>query len=148
MQGWTAPPRLVPRHPSKDGIFRANGPSPGSAPQLCFRRSEGFSKVTALVHFEHDVAAADEFTPDVQLGNGRPVGERFDALADAFVLEYVDGGEGSSAGLEDLNRTLGKSALGCLGGALHEQNDVVTTYKRFNFFFDGHGVNFRFVLAA
>ena len=43
------------------------------------------------MQFRHDVAAADEFTVDVELRDGGPVGVFFDALADGFIFEDVEG---------------------------------------------------------
>ncbi len=46
-------------------------------------------QLARLVHLADDVAAADEFAFDVELGNGGPVGEGLDALAQAVVLQTL-----------------------------------------------------------
>ena len=47
---------------------------------------EQFLQLAAFVHFRHDVRAADELPVDIQLRNGRPIGEVLDCLAHFFVL--------------------------------------------------------------
>src|SRR5450830_125822 len=75
-------------------------------------------------HLVHDVRAADEFALDVELGNGRPVGKILDALTHFRIVQHIDGGDVlHAAGLQDLDGTAGKAALGKLRGALHEQHD-------------------------
>jgi hypothetical protein len=44
-------------------------------------------QLAALVHFHHDVGAANEFALDVKLGDRRPVAVFLDALADRIVLD-------------------------------------------------------------
>ena len=53
-------------------------------------RSSSCCSSPASEHLADDVAAADELALDVELRDGRPVGEALDALADAHVLEHVD----------------------------------------------------------
>jgi hypothetical protein len=65
----------------------------------------GRLQLARLVHLHHDVRAADEFAVDVELRDGRPVGEVLDALADLLILQHVDGFQVvDAAGLEDLHR--------------------------------------------
>jgi len=44
-----------------------------------------------LKHLGHDVRAANEFTVDIELGNGWPVGVLLDALTNTFIIKNVDG---------------------------------------------------------
>lgn len=44
-----------------------------------------------LVHFLEDVAAADEFAVDVELGEGGPVSVDLDLLSHDGVVQHVDG---------------------------------------------------------
>jgi hypothetical protein len=39
-----------------------------------------------LEHFPDDVAAADEFAFDIELGNGRPIGELLNAFAQGIAV--------------------------------------------------------------
>ncbi len=94
------------------------------------------------MHFHRDVAAADEFTFDVNLRDGRPVGVLLDAFPDIVIFQHIDGVEGDSVALQDVNNLRGKSAHWLFRCALHEDGHRVG----FNFFFDalhyglfGHG---------
>src|SRR5450830_802316 len=79
-----------------------------------------------FVHFAQDVGAADEFTVDVQLRDGRPVGIFLDALTHVGAFQHVDGNNVlGTAGLEQLDRLAGEAALRKLRSALHEQHDRV-----------------------
>jgi len=90
-----------------------------------FLLPEQLLQFAVLVHLDEDVAAADEFTFDVDLGNGGPAGEFFDPLADIGVFEDVDVFEFGSGGLKNFDRAIGKSALGEGLGAFHEKHDAV-----------------------
>ena len=46
-----------------------------------------------MEHLAHDVRAADELALHIELGDGRPVGEGLDALAQLVVLQHVDADE-------------------------------------------------------
>jgi len=83
-------------------------------------------QLARLVHLLHDVRAADELAVDVELRDGRPVGEFLDALADVRVLQHVDAEELlHAAGIERLHRERGKAALRELGRALHVEHHRV-----------------------
>jgi hypothetical protein len=77
----------------------------------------------ALKHFADDVAAADEFAFDVELRDGRPVGEFLHALADFLIGQHVHVVIRDAHVVEDANDHVGEPALGLLGGAFHEQHD-------------------------
>src|ERR1043166_1188613 len=80
-------------------------------------------QLARLVHLAHDVGAPDEFAVDVELRNGRPVGEFLDALADLRVGEHVHRGFSAlAAGVEHLHRERGKAALRHLRRAFHEEH--------------------------
>jgi hypothetical protein len=51
-------------------------------------------QLTGLEHLLDDVAAADELAVDVELGDGRPVGEGLDALAHVVALQHVHADKG------------------------------------------------------
>ena len=76
-------------------------------------------------HFADDVAAADELAFDVELRNGRPGGELFDAFTDLHVLEHVDALELNLQRGQNVGDGGGKAALREHRRALHEQDDVV-----------------------
>ena len=50
-----------------------------------------FRKLARLMHFEHDVAAPDKGTVDVELGDRGPVREFLDRLADCRICQHIDG---------------------------------------------------------
>ena len=52
--------------------------------------AEHFLELAGLEHLADDVAAADEFTLHIELGDGRPLGEFLDPLAQAGVGQDVD----------------------------------------------------------
>lgn len=77
------------------------------------------------MHGDEDIATADELAVEVELGDGGPVGELLDALAQVGVLEDVEGGElGRVDALQAENLDAGprEPALGRLGRALHEED--------------------------
>src|SRR5690606_15198151 len=83
-------------------------------------------KLPPLVHLAHDVAAADELSVDVDLGDGRPVGVGLDALADLRIGEDVHGGHLRDAGgAQRLHRPGGEAAHGEVGGPFHEDDHPV-----------------------
>src|SRR5262252_665260 len=89
-------------------------------------RAQRLLQLARLVHLHHDVRAADELAVDVELRDGGPVGIFLDALADALVLEDVDGLEVvDAAGVEDLDGAAREAAHRELRRALHEEHDPV-----------------------
>lgn len=91
----------------------------------CQLLPEHFQQLARLVHLEENVAAADEFPIDVDLRDGGPAGEILDSLADFGVFQDVYVFEFGACALENLDRPVGKSALGERFGALHEEHDAV-----------------------
>lgn len=70
-------------------------------------------QLTRLKQLGHDVRPTHELALDVELRNGRPVGEIFDGLAYFVIFEHIDGDKvTNAAGLEDLDRPARKAALG------------------------------------
>ena len=63
------------------------------------------------------------------------------ALAHFAVFQHIDRLQvGHAASLQDLDRTAGETALRKLGGALHEQHDVVVLHEIIDALLDvGHG---------
>ena len=60
-------------------------------------------KLTALVHFNHDITPADELAGDVELRNGGPLRKVLDALSDALIGKDVDGLEIDAKALQNLD---------------------------------------------
>lgn len=52
---------------------------------------EKFGQLVVFMHFLEDIAAADQFAVDVELGVGGPVAVDFYLFADYGVLENIDG---------------------------------------------------------
>jgi len=72
-------------------------------------------------HLAHDVGAADKLAVHIQLRYGRPVGKILDALAYRRVFQHIDRYHVlHTAGLQQLDRAAGKTALRELRRALHE----------------------------
>ena len=84
----------------------------------------------------HDIAAADEFSPNVELRNGRPVGVVFDALANRWVREDIDVRECDLLLLQDPYDAVGETALGPLFRPFHEQDYIVGFYRFVDFIQD------------
>lgn len=84
------------------------------------------------MHFADDIAAADEFSVDKDLGKGRPIGEFFDALTEIFIREDVEVFDRGSIRLQDLHCASGKAAHGLVLGALHIDHDFVGFDRLFN----------------
>src|SRR6185437_7160300 len=76
-------------------------------------------------HLADDVAAADEFALHIKLGDGRPLGEFLDPLAQSRVGQDVDALEGDIEMVQHLDHGGGEAALREDRRALHEQHHVV-----------------------
>ena len=50
---------------------------------------EDVLELARLVQASNDITATDKFAANVELRDGRPVAEGFDALADVGILQYV-----------------------------------------------------------
>ena len=76
---------------------------------LVHRHLQHLGQLPALVHGDHDVAAAHEFTASIELGKRGPLGVLFEAGAQGVVFEDVDGfcvwGKGGWGGCERRRRT-------------------------------------------
>src|SRR5215216_6223516 len=86
---------------------------------------EHLLKLARLEHLGDNVAAADELALDIKLRDRRPIGIGLDALAQLVAFENVDPFEGHADMIEDLNDATREAAHRDVGGALHEQHDVV-----------------------
>ena len=87
-----------------------------------------------FVHFTNDIASADKFAFDVELGDGGPVCELFDAVPDFLIIEDVDVFKFYAEVGEDLDDDGGEAASGEGGVAFHVENDVVLGDVFFNAF--------------
>src|SRR5690606_23786930 len=85
--------------------------APGSVRSGNLLFGEQLLQLARLIHLHHDVAAADELALYVELGDGRPVGERLDALANLRVLQNVHAVIGHAAMIEDRDGPTGEAAL-------------------------------------
>src|SRR5262249_41645220 len=86
---------------------------------------EELLQLALLEHLTHDIATADELALDVELGNGRPIGEALDALANTHIVEDVNVAVADAEMAEDLRHLRGEAALRKILGALHKHDDVV-----------------------
>src|SRR5437016_2413655 len=68
-------------------------------------------KLAVGAHLANNVAAADEFTLDIKLWNGRPTGEFLDALAQLGILQHVEAFELDAQVRENLNHCGREPAL-------------------------------------
>src|SRR5215471_13896621 len=75
-------------------------------------------QLTRLEHLADDIAAADEFSLNVELRDGRPVGIRLDAVAHVVVFEDVEPFIGNPQIVQDLHHLARESAHWELRGAL------------------------------
>src|SRR6185436_12692590 len=91
-------------------------------PELLLQRP---LKVAALRQLLDDVGAADQLAADEDLWDRRPARDRGQFLADPGVGQNVDGGDRCPGAPERLECTGGVTAHDELGGALHEQGDVL-----------------------
>ena len=66
----------------------------------------------ALVHLYHYVATADEFSANVQLGDGRPLAIRLYPLTYLVVGQYVDSVKIDAVRLQYLTCRIREAALG------------------------------------
>src|SRR3954470_5761201 len=87
--------------------------------------AEQFLKFTGLVHLADDVAATQELTLDVELGDRRPTAELLDAFAQARVGEHVDALELDAKVGQHLHHGRRETALREHRRALHVKDDVV-----------------------
>src|SRR5699024_4660011 len=86
---------------------------------FCNRRLQHGLELAGLEQIDDDVRTTDQFTIDIKLRDGRPVGVVLDALAvDFLVFEHIDGLELDAAGLECFRAACRKTALREVGSAL------------------------------
>src|SRR5437764_622478 len=83
-------------------------------------------ELSAFGEVGDDVAAADELSVDVDLGNRRPARVLLDPVTDAGVGEHVDGVH-LAQGLEQAERPGAEAARREQGVALHVEDDLVGT---------------------
>src|ERR1700719_1917636 len=84
-----------------------------------------FREFAGLVHLANDVATADKFAFDIELRDCRPIGERFDPLAQRRVAEHVDALVFDPQTAPHLDHDAGKTALREHRRTLPEQHDIV-----------------------
>src|SRR3974390_1280799 len=106
---------LVPPRASSPGLTVQRDPCVGQ-----HRR-----ELARLEHLARDVAAAHEFTLDIELRYGRPVGVFLDSLTNIRVFEHIDPDNRRPEILQDLDDLARKSALRKLRCPLHEQANRV-----------------------
>jgi len=82
-------------------------------------------QLAGLEHLADDIAAADELSLHVQLRNRRPVGVFLDSLAQLVGSEDIDALVVDAEVVEDLHDLTREAAQRLVGGALHEEHDVV-----------------------
>jgi hypothetical protein len=87
--------------------------------------AERLGELAGLVHLGDDVAPADQLALDEQLGDGRPLRQGGQLLADPRVRQDVDRRERRAGGLERRDSARGEAARGAVGGSLHEEDDLV-----------------------
>lgn len=85
--------------------------------------AEEVMQFAGLVHLGHDIAAADELALDVELGEGGPLAELLEALADFFVFKDIEALELGASVVEDLHGAGGEAAHRAIRGAFHEEHD-------------------------
>src|SRR4051794_25623545 len=81
---------------------------------------EHLDQLPGREHLADDVAAADELALHIELGNGRPLGEFLDPLAQRRIGKDVDALEGDVEMVQHLDHRGGEAALGEDRGAFHE----------------------------
>src|SRR5882724_319513 len=86
---------------------------------------EQLAQLARGVHLPYDVAAADELALDVELGDGRPLAEVLDALAERRIGQDVDALELDAELAQHLHDGGREAALREHGRALHVEHDVV-----------------------
>jgi len=79
-------------------------------------------KFPLLMQFVDDVTASDEFSFDINLGNGRPIGILFDPIPDGWVDQDVHGIERIAIGPQNLYCVGRKATLRGIGCPLHVMN--------------------------
>src|SRR5882762_1932563 len=107
----------------------------------CTGLAEQLLELSAAVHLERDVAAADQLTLDVKLWISRPVREALERLAQLGLLEDVDVLELRPHGAQSRDGLRGKAALGEVGRALHEQHDRARAELRLDSLNDVHSIH-------
>src|SRR5262249_27651417 len=88
------------------------------------------------LHLPQDVAAADELSPDVDLGHGRPIRERLEGLPLLLVGHGVHILERYAEVLQDLDRHRGETALREIPRPLHIDDDRMAGHLRADFVLD------------
>ena len=78
------------------------------------------------MHPHQDITAPHKLATDIQLRNRRPIAILLDPAPQILILEHIERGElfrVDALQPEDLDRGPRETALGCFGGAFHEQHD-------------------------
>src|SRR5580658_874356 len=111
-------------------IARAVTPVPGPEPSMLVSVRDALFVEQAfefarLIHLADDIGTTDEFAPDIELRNRRPVGELLDALPDGGVGQHVDALELHAEMAQHLHGHGREAALREDRRALHVEYDRV-----------------------
>lgn len=89
------------------------------------RGGEKGGQLARGVHLRENVSAADELAIDIELRDGGPVRERFDALANGVIRENVEVPKGGLVALEKSDGPGGEAAHGEKRRAFHEKENAL-----------------------
>src|ERR1700693_685418 len=121
---WAGTARARVRKPSRTSRRSKPSAARERGPLLLSRAHFGHEllQLTALVHLERDVTAADQLALHVQLWVGGPVGVTLEPLAYFRLFENVHVPEVGAHGAQCRHRLRRKAALRKVRRALHEQH--------------------------
>jgi len=85
-------------------------------------------ELSALMHAQDDVATANELAVHVQLRNSRPFRVLLDPSPQILIFEHIEALDlvlRDTLHVEYLTDRAGETTLGCIGRALHEENERI-----------------------
>jgi len=91
----------------------------------------------ALIHFNQDIATANQFTVDPQLRERRPVRVFWQLSADVRVLQDINVSKTFTTGRQRLNRLRGEATAWQLRRTFHIQQNRVFSDLALDFFNSG-----------
>ena len=97
-----------------------------------------FLQFAALVKLQGDVATADQFAADIDLGKSGPVGIARQVIENLRVFHYVHVGKRQAGGRQCLGCALRETAARHLRGAFHVDNHRIRFHLLFDQFQDVH----------